>query len=55
VMLEHSPAVWLEVARYAKQRLGMSRPLLKYARQALLVEQLKLPGLYVQYCCSSRA
>jgi hypothetical protein len=27
--------------------LGMSRPLLKYARQALLVEQLKPPGLCV--------
>ena len=33
----------------------LPRPLLKYARQASLVEQPTLPGLGLQYCCSSCA
>ena len=36
-------------------RLELPRPLLKYARQASLVEQPTLPGLGLQYCCSSCA
>ena len=35
--------------------LELPRPLLKYARQASLVEQPTLPGLGLQYCCSSCA
>jgi hypothetical protein len=31
---------------------GLSRPLLKYAWQASLVEQPTLPGLGLQSCCS---
>ena len=33
----------------------LPRPLLKYARQASLVDQPTLPGLGLQYCCSSCA
>ena len=36
-------------------RRELPRPLLKYARQASLVEQPTLPGLGLQYCCSSCA
>jgi 3-hydroxyisobutyrate dehydrogenase len=35
--------------------MELPRPLLKYARQASLVEQPTLPGLGLQYCCSSCA
>ena len=33
----------------------LPRPLLKYAWQASLVDQPTLPGLGLQYCCSSCA
>ena len=38
--------------RYERE---LPRPLLKYARQASLVDQPTLPGLGLQYCCSSCA
>ena len=39
-----------------KENTGeLPRPLLKYARQASLVDQPTLPGLGLQYCCSSCA
>ena len=42
-------------AKMAIEDLELPRPLLKYARQASLVEQPTLPGLGLQYCCSSCA
>ena len=49
------PLISASFADQTDQYKELPRPLLKYARQASLVEQPTLPGLGLQYCCSSCA